>query len=528
MTTPHLDPPASGANPPPGVRIMSVVRWTIVGLAAIVAAVSILSYSCQRIGAGSGAGTEQHYYCPMHPSVVRDHPGECPICSMTLVRKEAGKVIPAATLGPATTATTTTAAVPGPDTTVPGLRAIDLSPERIQLIGMRTAPVKREQSTGELRTVGFVAPNERGFAQINTRFGGWIEKLMVSETGTRVRRGQVLATIYSPEVLKAQQELLVALQWSASAPALAATGKAGAISGAIAHEHDIATSFDQNARHRLELLGISPAEIDEVVRTGKAAQAIAIRSPVEGFVVGKNAVAGLAVQPGTVLFEVADLGTVWVTADIYQLDVSRVRVGQKARFEPTSFPGETHVGKVSFVYPMLDPLNRTLRVRLDFKNRFDKTGPRLRPGMYGTVHLDLPSVTGLMVPPEAVVDTGEMNYVFIAREGGHFEPRLVKVGARARDRVEILSGVSEGEVVVTTGNFLIDSESRLRAAIEGQSATQTPSGGGAAPYAGACATDFDAQKYPDKFRACRACEIQHRGMGSMEDDCKKTIPQPWR
>jgi Cu(I)/Ag(I) efflux system membrane fusion protein len=297
---------------------------------------------------------------------------------------------------------------------------------------------------------------------------------MVSETGERVRRGQVLATVYSPEVLRAEQELLVARGWSAGGAPPDGHGAAG---------HDSFTSrVDLDARRRLELLGISEREVEEIVRTGKAAEAIAIRSPVEGYVVGKNAVAGLAISPGTVLFEIADLSTVWVTAEIYELDLSRVRVGQPARLELAAYPGLIHTGKVQFIYPTLDAATRTLRVRIEFKNRFDRNGPRLRPGMYGTVYLDLPGTTGLVVPAEALVDTGEAHYLFVAHPGGHFEPRPVTVGARLRDRVEVLSGVSEGEIVVTTGNFLIDSESRLRAAIEGRA--------GAAPAAGEKKTDL--------------------------------------
>jgi Cu(I)/Ag(I) efflux system membrane fusion protein len=419
-----------------------------------------------------------------------------------LVPKQAGKAKPSSA---------GSAGSPG----VPGLAPVDLTPERIQLIGMRTATVKREALGGELRTIGIVAADERGLAQINTRFGGWIQKLLVSQTGERVRRGQVLATIYSPDVLRAEQELLLAHGWSEAAPANAKPS----------HDHEeFVGSLDANARRRLELLGISAQEIDEILRTGKAAEAIAIRSPVNGYVVGKSAVAGVAVQPGTVLFEVADLTQVWVTTDIYEQDISRIRVGQRARLELASYPGETHIGKVRFIYPVLDSGNRTLRVRLEVKNKSDRNGPRLRPGMSATIHLDLPSTTGLMVPTEAVVDTGEAHYLFVSKEGGHFEPRMVKVGAHFKDKVEILSGVAEGETVVTTGNFLIDSESRLRAAIEGQTSSESA----AAVRASACNADFDAQKYPDKAQACHACEIQHRGMGTMEEDCKKVIPKPWR
>ena len=448
-TPPQPSPPVPTTQEPPrGVATMSVIRWILVLVTALVAAGSISSYAGVHLGSAKNTTSGRLYYCPMHPSVVQDHPGECPICSMTLVPKPEGANPPR----PSALAT-------GPNAGVPGLATVDLPPERVQLIGMRTARVKRQTLGGELRTVGVVAASERGLAQINVRFAGWIQKLFVSETGERVRRGQVLATIYSPDVLRAEQELLVARGWN--------TPSNG--SAVPAHDSDALTAgLAANARRRLELLGISAQELDEVLRTGKAVEAIAIRSPVDGYVVAKTAVVGAAVQPGTVLFEVADLSQVWVTAEIYERDISRIRVGQTARLELSAFPGETHGGKVQFIHPVLDPGSRTLRLRLEFKNRTDRNGPRLRPGMSGTVTLDLPPTTGLMVPAEAIVDTGQMQYLFVTKEGGRFEPRTVKVGAHLKDLVEILSGVSEGELVVTTGNFLVDSESRLRAAIEGQ------------------------------------------------------------
>jgi Cu(I)/Ag(I) efflux system membrane fusion protein len=444
MSGEDVDPRA-----PAGVRTMSIVRWVLVIITALVATLSILSYAGVFSG-GKPRPAAQLYYCPMHPSVVQDHPGECPICNMTLVPKPPGPVKPSGTMAPSASES---------PSAVPGLGPVDLTPERIQLIGMRTAAVKREALAGELRSVGVVAANERGLSQVTARFAGWIQKLSASTTGERVRRGQVLATVYSPDVLRAEQELLVAAGWGA--------GQAG---GAAHRDREptALAGLAANARRRLELLGISAQEIDDVLRTGKPAEAIAIRSPVDGFVVAKNAVAGVAIQPGTVLFEVADLSSVWVTADVYEIDVSRVHVGQRARLALAAYPGESYTGKLQFVYPVLDGQSRTLKVRLEFKNRTDRNGPRLRPGMSGTVYLDLPATSGLMVPAEAVVDTGEMHYLFVAKEGGRFEPRLVKVGARAQGKVEIVSGVAEGEEVVTTGNFLVDSESRLRAAIEGQ------------------------------------------------------------
>jgi multidrug efflux pump subunit AcrA (membrane-fusion protein) len=396
----------------------------------------------------------------------------------------------------------------------PGLAAIDLSPERIQLSGMKTAPVQRGTVGGELRATGVVAASERGLTQITTRFGGWVEKLMVSASGERVRRGQVLATIYSPEVHKAEQDLLITRGWAEKSMAARAP---------VEHE-SMSEGLGESARQRLLLLGISGAEIDELIRTGKPAAAIPIRSPADGYVISKNTVVGAAIQPGTVLFDVADLSTVWIQTDVSEQDLGRVAVGQEARLELPSQPGQPMTGRVKFVSPVLDAQNRTLRLRLEFKNRIDKSGPRLRPGMYGTVYLALPAGTGLMVPAEAVVDSGELQYLFVARAGGHFEPRRVEVGGHAGDRVEILSGVREGELVVTTGNFLIDSESRLRAAIEGQASASAKDQAGP----DACARQFDGARFPDKVEACRACEIQHRGMGSMVDDCKNAIARPWR
>jgi Cu(I)/Ag(I) efflux system membrane fusion protein len=456
MTGPETFEEKRPQGPPRGVATMAIVRWVLVLITALVATGSILSFAGVHFGSGASVSSGQVYHCPMHPSVVQDHPGECPICSMTLVLNPAGKTVPRPAAGGAGQSTTA-----APPLGVAGLAEVDLTPERIQLIGMRTATVKREAIGGDLRTVGVVAANERGLAQINTRFAGWIQKLLVSETGERVRRGQVLATIYSPEVFRAEQELLLAHGWSSAA------------GDAKPSHDDFVGGLDASARRRLELLGIAPQEIDEILRTGKAAEAIPIRSPVDGYVVGKNAVAGVAVEAGSVLFEVADLTQVWVTADIYEQDISRIRVGQRARLELASYPGEMQPGKVTFIYPILDSGNRTLRIRLEFKNRPDRNGPRLRPGMYGTVYLDLPSTTGLTVPAEALVDTGETHYLFVSKEGGRFTPRRVEVGAHLKDKVEILSGVAAGETVVTTGNFLVDSESRLRSAIEGQ----TSSGG---------------------------------------------------
>jgi membrane fusion protein, copper/silver efflux system len=491
-------------KPPPGVRTMAIVRWVLIVLMGLVALGSFLDYfGVFERAAAAKDGTI--YYCPMHPQIQQDHPGECPICSMTLVPKKGAKASAAqddhehAVSQPASQPASRPASQPASRPSmadVPGLAPVELTADRIQLIGMRTAKLERAELAESIRTVGFITADEEGLARIHTRFAGWIEALNVSKTGQKVNRGQVLAAIYSPELFAAQSEFLNAKKWART------------------DTIDLAA----DARRRLELLGISSEEIDEIERTGKPKRALAIRSPVSGYVTTKNALLGMYVQPGTELFEVADLSTVWVLADVYEYEVARVAVGQKARLSLAAFPGKTFSGRVDFIYPTLDPESRTLRLRIVFPNREGT----LKPSMYGEVSIELAEQSGLVVPREAIVDTGELQYVFLALDGGRFEPRRVRVGARAGEKVEVLEGLVEGDVVVTTANFLLDSESRLQAAISLAPATE---GGGQGPD---CARDFDATRYPDKTRACRACEIQHRGMGTMEEDCKNAIPKPWR
>ncbi len=527
---PNVDPHAAEPllegeeQAPPGVHAMAIARWLIVALMALAALGSILYYF-NKLPGTAAARQAQRYHCPMHPSVVQDQPGDCPICGMSLVPIEddskgksaapdhahgstgdpgaASKVPYACPLHPDQTSSDPNAECPvcgskleprkaakaapggehaghGPPAApgghaVSGLTAVELPEGRIQLIGMKTARVTREALTPEIRTVGYVAVSERGQATVNTRFAGWIEKLHVNQTGERIGRGQVLATIYSPQLLAAQQDYLNARRWASS----------GSGEG-----------LEEAARHRLELLGISPKDLAELVKTGQALRALPLRSPVSGHVTVKNALPGLYVQPGTQLFEVADLSTVWVLADVYEYEAGRVRVGQEARFELAALPGEPFTGKVRFVYPSLEATTRTLRLRLELKNspsiaerpkdasRAD-SGLRLKPGMYGTVKLQLARSDGLVIPEAAVIDTGEAQYAFIAKPGGRFEPRSLQLGTHTEGKVQVLAGLAEGETVVTTGNFLIDSESRLRAAIEAMPARgEPPPSGGAGGHSG--------------------------------------------
>ena len=388
--------------PPRGAHAMAIVRWALIGLMAVAAVASVVYYF-GGFHFSSAGETGTQYYCPMHPSIVQDHPGECPICSMTLVPREGGKGKTQPAPQKVQEDTKSTSGMPGmagmpgmqmPDagqSTAPGsesigpgaagregripagLGPVDLTSDRIQLLGMRTAPVKREQLDPELRTVGYVAANEKGLAQLHTRFAGWIEQLNVNQTGERVRRGQVLASIYSPELLNAQQEFINARRWSSE------SGDPKSVSQMTV------SGLAADARRRLELLGISKTEIDRLAQSGQPLRALPVRSTVNGYVTAKNVQQGQYVDPSAVMFEVADLSTVWVLADVYEYQIDRISVGQRGTLELVGLPGRTFSGHVQFIYPSIDAATRTLRVRFEFPN----SDLKLRPGMYGNVQLQL-------------------------------------------------------------------------------------------------------------------------------------------
>jgi Cu(I)/Ag(I) efflux system membrane fusion protein len=408
---------------------MAVVRWILVIMMAIIAIASIVHGFGLVKKSGTAQAAHETWYCPMHPSVVQDHPGECPICGMSLVKREA-----------------TAVAADAGASSVPGLTAIDLTSERVQLIGMKTAKATRAPLLAELRTVGYVAASEQGLAKVTTRFAGFIETLVASETGKKVRRGELLATVYSPQVYLAMQEYLTT---RGMGPAF---GDAGDLSS--------------DARKRLELLGVSAAEIDAIDKSGKPKNTVGVFAPANGWILQKNAVQGFAFQTGTDLFTTADLTKVWVLADVYESELARVKVGQRASLTLAAYEGRSFGGDVKFVYPTIDVATRTAKIRIELKN----DALDLKPGMYGNVSIAVAAENALVVPREALVDTGELQYVFVEELKGHFVPRRVTTGTRSGESVEIRGGVTEGETVVTTGNFLLDSESRLRAAIDGTAA----------------------------------------------------------
>jgi Cu(I)/Ag(I) efflux system membrane fusion protein len=497
--------PEGEEQAPPGTRTMAIVRWSLVGLMALAAVAAWVDHARSARQEQAAAGLQ--YLCPMHPQIVTSHRGECPICGMDLVPAAGAKGDAARPAGAGAPPAASPGAAP-----VPGVAAVDLSLDRVQLIGMKSVVVTRQELAATVRAVGFVAANEASLVSVNTRFSGWVEQLHVGQTGQLVQQGEVLASLYSPEMLNAQQVFLNAIKWTERKPSGAGTAPT------------VASDLERDARLRLELLGVAPRDIDAISEAGQAQRAINVRSPVRGYVSRKSVVKGLYVQAGTELFQLADLSSVWLLVDVYESEISRVKVGQKATFELKAYPGRRFPGRVQFIYPALDSGSRTLQARIELPN----PALELRPGMFGDVNLDLGASEAVVAPQEALIDTGDHQYVFVDRGGGRYEPRLVKAGWSGNGRVAILEGLADGERVVTTASFLLDSESRLRAAVEGFNA------GPAAPHpahqaepvhgqAGPPAPGADAPAYtcpmhlefvtPDPKARCPKC-----GM--------KLVPQP--
>jgi Cu(I)/Ag(I) efflux system membrane fusion protein len=333
---------------------------------------------------------------------------------------------------------------------VPGLTTVEVGADRLQLIGMRTATAVVEKLAPTLRTVGMVAPDEGAVAIVTSRITAWVEKLFVSQSGERVKKGQPLVRLYSPDLQPPQYNYLNAIRWTRDK-----TANPSASSTSPALELD--------ARQRLVLLGFTPLDIAELEEKRAPLDGLTVRAPIDGYVGRRDAQVGAYVTPGQELYEIADIARVWVLADVYEADIGRVRAGQAATITLQALPGESFTGKVAYLYPAVNPQSRTMQARIDVPNRLG----HLRPGMYADVVIDLGATEGISIPADALVDTGEAQYVFVSLPGGRFEPRLVTVGVRTAEKVQILRGVHPGESVVTTANFLIDSESRLRAAIQG-------------------------------------------------------------
>lgn len=326
-----------------------------------------------------------------------------------------------------------------------GMAEVEIPFERRQLAGVRTEELAVRGLSRGLRTVGLVVADERRVRRIQTKISGWVEELFVDFTGDLVRSRQPILAIYSPELVATQREYLLALE------AGAATDAPGSPFG---RER---TLLLESARARLELFDVDGAQIAELERTRTPRRRVVLHSPIGGYVTFKSVLQGTYVTPEMELYTVADLDTVWIWADVTEEEIPLVSLGQTARIEVASAPGERS-GTVSFVQPTLDAATRTLRVRFDVAN----PEGALKPGMYATVILEQSLGEILALPEEAVIDTGVRKVVFVEVTDGRFQPREVKLGRRGDAHYEVLEGLAPGERVVVSAQFLLDSESRLR------------------------------------------------------------------
>jgi RND family efflux transporter MFP subunit len=399
----------------------NLIALSVLLLAAAGGAALLLTSCGAEPGSAAGAKEEQLYTCGMHPQVIRNKPGNCPICGMKLtpVRKQAA------------TAESS---------------AITIDPVTAQNMNLRTGLVTRGPLRRVVRTVGTVDFDETALTDVTTKFKGWIEKLYVDATGQQVHRGDPLFDIYSPELYSAQVEYLLALNQP--------TNLAGADAEAL----------QSSALAKLKFLDVPDEQIAQVRIDGQARKTLRINAPRDGVVVEKMVGEGQMVDAGMKLYRLADLGTVWVQSQIYEQDLPLVRLGQEATVSLSYLPDRKFRGRVTYLYPTVDEKTRTAKVRMEFHN----PGYFLKPGMFATVELVAElSPSTVLVPDMAVLRSGEKNTVFIALEGGKFEPRAVVIGARAEgDMYQVLSGLKEGERVVTSGQFMLDSESQLREAIQ--------------------------------------------------------------
>jgi multidrug efflux pump subunit AcrA (membrane-fusion protein) len=387
-------------------------------LSIVFLAVAMLA-GCSKNG-GDTTEPKTLYTCGMHPQVIQDHPGNCPICGMKLtpIRQQS-------TNAPAAGAVSQT---------------ITVEPSMIQNMGVRTEFVARGPLRRTVRTVGVIDYDEGALADVTTKFKGWIEKLDVDTTGQLVMRGDPLFEIYSPDLYSAEAEYLVA------------------------GSDDVRAS----ARTKLKFLDMPDDQIAELDRTRKPLKAVRIVAPQNGFVTEKAVVQGQMVEAGARVFRLADLGMVWVKADIYEQDLVYLKLGQEAVVTLAYLPGREFRGRVTYIYPAVDEKTRTAQVRMEFHN----PGYFLKPGMFATVQVTSElEPSALLAPDSAILRSGEKATVFVALDGGRFEPRTVTLGPQAEDdRYQILTGLEEGEKIVTSGQFMLDSESQLREAIQKMSA----------------------------------------------------------
>jgi Cu(I)/Ag(I) efflux system membrane fusion protein len=495
---------------------MKVIRT--IGLLAGIAAAFAGGYIYKAVK-GSTAGTAEKagrkvlfWVDPMHPAYKSDKPGIAPDCGMKLepVYADGGAAsAPAAERkvlyyrdpkdpnykaqqpGLNTETGNELDPVYADDLSAMEVGAVQITPEKQQLIGVKYELVGVGGGSRTIRAVGRVAIDETRIGHVHTKVEGWIDKVFVDFTGKLVQKGQPLLTLYSPDMLASQRELL-----------LAAKAKTIMKDSALPSGFDQSESLLQATRRRLELWDLSEAQIDQVLKTGEPIKNITLYSPMAGYITDRKAFPQIKVMPDTDLYTIVDLSHVWIMADVFEYEAPNIHIGQSARVSVEALPGRSFNARIDFLQPQVDPMTRTLKVRLNM----DNPGLMLKPDMYADVDFVVNSPSKLTVPADAVLNAGERKTVFIDRGNGYFEPRQVKTGDREGDRIQILSGLSGGERVVTSGNFLIDSESQMKAAASGM--------GGMAGMPGMTNEPAKPETPPNQPKA-PAGKSDARGMGDM-------------
>ena len=334
----------------------------------------------------------------------------------------------------------------------PSSEPVMLSPAEARRIGVTYATVASGPLPIEVRSVAQVTFDETKVTTIAPKIEGWVEQLYVNSTGQPVERGAPLLSIYSPMLVSAQQELILASRLARDVAAGTQEAREGS------------SDLRESARRRLLLWDVPAATIDRVERSGVPEKTVVLRAPTSGVVLEKNVLAGQRIMAGDAVYKVADLSTVWVEGDVFEQDLPSVRLGQEVIAEFQALPGESRSGRITYVYPTLDPETRTAKIRVALAN----PGLRLKPGMYATIRIaGHGAATALTIPRSAVLSTGERNLVFLKRRDGMLEPRYVQLGPTSDQRVQVLSGVAAGDTIVSSATFLIDAESNLGAALGG-------------------------------------------------------------
>ncbi len=381
--------------------------------------------------ASSGERKILFWYDPMHPAYKSDKPGIAPDCGMQLIPKYADEDTGTKTMAVGT---------------------VKIAPDRQQLIGVRTSTVQREPLVRSVRTTGQITADETKIEHVHVKISGYIDKVYVDYVGQLVKKGQPLFTVYSPDLVATEEEYLIAKR-----------GERNLGTSEFKEVSQGAQALLRSARERLKLWDISDEQIEKLDESGEVSRTLTFYSPVNGFVMDRKAFPQTAITPDMDLYQITDLSTVWVNADVYEYEVPFVKVGQTVEMQLSYYAGKSYTGKITYINPTVDPVTRTVKVRIEFPNpHFD-----LKPQMFANVELKINYGTKILVPQEAVMDSGDKQYVFVVHDGGVFEPRSIQMGAKLDGKVVVLSGLKAGETIVTSGNFLIDSESRLKSAMSG-------------------------------------------------------------